>query len=245
MIAAAVLVHGSIERARNIPVARALARNGVATLTYDKRDMDMSEHLVELLYPRMEPATINADRKNLDLLAEDASAAVKELINQISSPLTPIGMIGISQAGWIIPVAAVRTPEVKFMILWSGPLVTTHEQLRFQFFTNADGNFWDHHTEAEARAHIKSDADRYSFVDTDPSDSLRNLSIPGLWIYGARDISVPTSLSIDRLESLIASGKPFKHFVFPDAGHELPFREVLSTSMDWLRESVLPTEHGS
>jgi uncharacterized protein len=239
MTAAVVLVHGSGRQTRNISFAQALARRGIATLTYDKRGVGKSGGV----YAGPDAGTNNVDPQNLDLLAGDASAAVKELIHRISSPQTPVGLVGVSQAGWIIPVAATRTPEVRFMILWSGPLVTTLEQLRFQFLTQAKADFWDHHTEAEARQHVGSDADRYSFIATDPVDSLRTLSIPGLWLYGSRDVSVPVGMSIERLEALTASGKPFKYVIFPGSGHELPFLQALSVSTEWLRESAVPARH--
>lgn len=238
MIAAAVLVHGSGPQSRNVSLAEALARNGVATLTYDKRGVGKSGGK----YKGPEVGTNNADPQNLNLLAKDASAAVKELVRMISSPRTPVGLIGISQAGWIIPIAAVRTPQVKFMILWSGVLVSTLEQLRFQLLTDGQSDFWDHHTEAEVREHVRSDPDRYAFLPTDPVDSLRKLAIPGLWLYGDRDIYVPVILSIERLEALTAAGKPFTYQVFPDSGHELPWRQALSASIDWLQKSVGPSQ---
>jgi pimeloyl-ACP methyl ester carboxylesterase len=127
------------------------------------------------------------------------------------------------------------------MILWSGPLVTTLEQLRFQFLTDGKEEFWDHHTDAEAHDHVRSDPDCYSFVASDPIDSLRQLTIPSLWLYGERDVSVPVGMSIERLEPLTASGKPFKYLVYPGSGHELPFREALSASVGWLNKSVVPS----
>jgi fermentation-respiration switch protein FrsA (DUF1100 family) len=192
MIAGVVLVHGSGKEPRNIQFAEALARCGIATLTYDKRGVAKSGGV----YAGPEVGTNNVGPQNLDLLAGDASAAVRELVRQIPPMRRPVGLIGVSQAGWISPLAAARTREVNFMILWSGPLVTTLEQLRFQYLTDGNADFWDHHSEAEAREHIRSDPDRYSFVATDPVDSLRKLSLPGLWLYGGRDVSVPTGLSV-------------------------------------------------
>ncbi len=238
MVAAVVLVHGSGKEPRNISFARALARYGVATLTYDKRGVGKSGGV----YAGPEVGTNNVEPRNLDLLAGDASAAVEELVQRISSPRTPVGLIGASQAGWIVPLAAVRNPDVKFMILWSGPLVTTLEQLRFQYLTNGQADFWDHHSEAEVREHIRSDPDRYVFAPTDPVDSLRKLSIPGLWLYGGRDVNVPVGLSIERLEVLASNGKPFKYRVLPDSGHNLPFRQALPASMDWLIKAVIQVQ---
>ena len=235
MVAAVVLVHGSGREARNVEFAQALARCGVATLTYDKRGVGKSGGV----YAGAEVGTNNVDPQNLDLLAGDASAGVEELRRLISSPHTPVGLMGGSQAGWIIPLAAARTPEVKFMILWSGPLVTTLEQLRFQFFTDGRADFWDRHSEAEVREQVGSGRDRYHFVATDPVDSLRKLSIPGLWLYGGRDVYVPVGLSIERLQTLVTNGKPFEYQLFPEWEHNPPFRQALSSSVVWLMNTVV------
>lgn len=241
MVAAVVLVHGAGEKLRDIALARTLARMGVAALAYDKRGVGKSEGI----NAGPEAGTNNTDPQNLDLLAGDASAAVKELVHQIPSPRTPVGLLGFSQAGWIVPLAAVRTPDVKFMILWSGPLVTTLEQLRFQHLTDGKADFWDHHTETEVREHIRSDRDRYMLVATDPVDSLRKLSIPGLWLYGGRDVYVPVRLSIERLKGLAASGKPFEYRLFPDFGHELRSEQAMTALMDWLMMTVIQPQGGS
>jgi len=233
MVAAVVWVDGAGQTRCDVPSALALARDGVATLTYDKRGVGKSGGV----YAGAEVGTNNIDPRNLDLLAGDASAAVTKLTHEISSPRTPVGLLGPSMAGWIIPLAAVRNPDVKFMILWSGPLVTTLEQLRFQSLTDGRADFWDHHTEAEVREHIRSDPDRWVFVVTDPVDSLRKLSIPGLWLYGGRDVNVPVRLSIERLKALAANGKPFEYRLFPGSGHHLPFDQALSTSLDWLMKN--------
>lgn len=234
-IAGVVAVHGSGKELRYTWLANLLAAKGVATLVYDKRGVGESGGV----YAGPEVGTHNTDPPNLDLLAEDASAAVKELVRRISSPRTPVGLIGTSQAGWIIPLAAVRTPDVKFIILWSGPLVTTVEQLRFQHLTGGKFDFWDHHSEAEVREHVRSDPDRYPFIATDPLDSLRKLSIPGLWLFGDRDIYVPVRLSIERLEALAPSGRPFEYHVIPNSGHNLPDDKAAEISVDWLMRTVI------
>ena len=239
MVADVVFVHGAGQERRNLGFAEALARVGVGTLTYDKRGVGRSEGV----YAGPEVGTNNVDPQNLNLLAQDASAAIRDLVREISSPRTPVGLLGVSQAGWIIPLVASRNPDVKFMILWSGPLVTTLEQLRFQFLTDGEAGFWDHHTEAEVREHVRSDPDRYKFTPTDPVDSLCKLSIPGLWLYGGRDVSVPVKISIERLSASASHGKAFDYHVFPTAGHELPFGPALSVSIDWLRKTVAEARH--
>lgn len=53
------------------------------------------------------------------------------------------------------------------------------------------------------------------------TEALSKLSIPGLWIFGGQDNSIPVDLSVARLEELIAAGKPFEYRVFPELGHIL------------------------
>ena len=216
-LAAVVIVHGSGQEKRMAGFAAMLASKGIAVLTYDKRGVGESGGV----YAGPEVGTNNVDRSNLALLAGDASAAVNALIAHLPSNRGPAGLLGFSQAGWIIPLAAKANPAVKFMVLFSGPVVTTREQLRFQFLTAGDPKFWDVHSEAEARTHMRDDPDRFQFVDTDPTDTLATLTIPGLWLFGGRDVLAPVQLSIERLERLRALGKPFEYRLFPRLGHNV------------------------
>jgi dienelactone hydrolase len=154
---------------------------------------------------------------NLSLLAKDASAAVNKL-QEVAVDL-PVGLVGFSQAGWVIPIAATLNPSVDFIVVFSGPTITSLEQLRFQFHTNGDPNYWETHSEAEAREHIKNDPDRFQFTATDPKHSLSKLAIPGLWLYGAKDIQVPAQLCIEQLNQLKGEGKPFEYRLYPNLGH--------------------------
>ena len=236
IMAAIVLVHGSGREKRMTALSDELAGQGIATLTYDKRGVGKSGGV----YAGPEVGTNNISAENLSLLASDAAAAVKELVRRLPSDTpVPVGLMGGSQAGWIIPIAALRSSDAKFMVIWSGPIVTAREQLRFQFYTDAKTDFWDNHTEAEAREHIKSDPDRFEFVDTDPLESLRKLSIPALWLFGGRDPNVPVRLSIERLHPLIESGKSYECEVFPREAHFLPTEKVIPFTVDWLRRKLL------
>jgi hypothetical protein len=164
--AAVVLVHGSGQESRMREFATLLAASGCTVLTYDKRGVGASEGI----YAGPEVGTNNIDSTNLQLLAQDARAAVNVLKQKL--PSLPIGLLGFSQAGWIIPLAAIDNPLVQFMVLFSGPTVTTLEQLRFQFYTAGRTDFWEHHTEADAREHLQNDPDRFQFAPTDPKESL-------------------------------------------------------------------------
>ena len=219
--AAVVLVHGSGQEKRVVNFAITLANNGIAVLTYDKRGVGASTGL----YAGPEVGTNNVDFSNLNLLSLDVSAAVHTLSQSLSNDKIPIGLTGGSQAGWIIPMAAEKNKKVKFMAIFSGALITVKEQLRFQFYTNGDENFWDTHSKEDARKHVFNDPDRYEFIDTNPNDILSRLSIPGLWIFGGKDIQVPVNLSIEYLDILKSKGKHYEYKLFPNLGHNTAFSD--------------------
>jgi fermentation-respiration switch protein FrsA (DUF1100 family) len=71
--AAVVIVHGSDPVKRETEFARRLAEKGIAVLTYDKRGVGESGGV----YVGPSVGTNNIDTANLNLLAQDADAAVK------------------------------------------------------------------------------------------------------------------------------------------------------------------------
>lgn len=230
--AAVVIVHGSDQTPRMRKFASFLADNGILVLTYDKRGVGESGGT----YVGPEVGTNNVDTTNLTLLAEDASAAVNVLHQHVKN--APIGLVGFSQAGWVIPIAANKNSLVKFMVMFCGSVIPTLEQLRFQFFTEGSSNFWDSHTEEEVREHIRNAEDRYQFENTDPYDALSMLSIPGLWLLGGKDVQVPVGLSIDRLNELKIQGKPYEYCFFPMLGHNVAFSnstEPIDIAIQWIK----------
>jgi len=232
--AAVVIVHGSGQEKRMIDFATTLANNGIAVLTYDKRGVGESAGI----YAGPEVGTNNVDFSNLNLLSLDASAAVNTLSKYLSNDQISIGLTGGSQAGWIIPLTAEKNKKIKFMTIFSGALITVKEQLRFQFYTNGNKNFWDSHSEEETRKHIFHDPDKYEFIDTDPNAILAKLSIPGIWIFGGKDIQVPVKLSIEYLDILKSKGKNYDYKLFPNLGHNTAFsasEEPMKDAINWIK----------
>ncbi|GGE49547.1 hypothetical protein GCM10011413_14620 [Pedobacter psychrotolerans] len=232
--AAVVIVHGSGQERKMAEVASLLAKKGIAVLTYDKRGVGESGGV----YAGPEVGTNNIDSANLNLLASDASAAANKLSSSLKQKHVPLGLLGFSQAGWIIPMAAEKNSLINFIVIFSGPVVTSQEQLRFQFYTSGKSNFWDTHTEVEVREHIKNDPDRYQFSGSDPRHALTVLKIPGLWIYGGKDIQAPVGLSIERLDIFKAEGKPYDYQLFPSLGHNTASSKTvnpMNIAIEWIK----------
>lgn len=236
--AAAVWVDGAGQTGRNsLGLAQVLAQRGLALLSYDKRGVGQSGGV----YAGPEAGTNNVSRENLTLLAQDASAALRALRGEKQLRNLPLGLIGVSQAGWIIPLASVRNRDARFMVLWSGAVETTHEDVLFEDVTSADPAFWDNHTHDEVGAMMNRVQDHLPWPSCDPREALSGLTLPGLWLFGGRDRNINADLSIQRLQGLIADGHPnYSYRVFPDYDHQLGGRkdDVIDVSLAWIREQV-------
>jgi uncharacterized protein len=107
--AAVIIVHGSDPVKREMEFAKRLAKEGIAVLTYDKRGVGESGGV----YVGPSVGTNNIDTANLNLLANDATTAVNSFRAHLKNKKTPIGLVGFSQAGWIIPIAASKIPLIE------------------------------------------------------------------------------------------------------------------------------------
>ena len=106
----------------------------MAVLVYDKRGVGDSsgtnpQELVATFKlrdvgdpnaPRV-PVNIAASRQMIDILAGDALAGVESLKTRNDIDSSRIGFVGMSQAGWIMPLAASRSDDVAFIVNISGP----------------------------------------------------------------------------------------------------------------------------
>ena len=225
--AAIVYVDGSGATRRNLGIARRLAENGIAVLTYDKRGVGKSGGTYE--------GDRNVSEQNLLLLADDASAALDLLRGQPALKGLPVGFTGISQAGWIAPLAAQRNGKSDFLVLWSGPVCKVSEEDIFsKFTTDADAKSvptWQQALAARTTPYVWPE---FMGADTDPATSLRGLSIPGLWIVSVNDGSIPVDLSLAGLCSLRADGHRYDYALFSGLGHN-NMDGTFATAVDWIR----------
>ncbi len=234
-IAAAVLIHGSGRTERMTGLARMLADEGIATLTYDKRGVGRSGGSYE--------GADNVSARNLALLADDAAAAFAALARHESLAGVPAGYLGLSQAGWIAPMAAAKSPEARFMGLWSGPVATTSEELHFSALAEKNqGHGGDHDHGA-----MPSPAEITRFVasvprradDVDPRLSIAKLDIPALWLFGAEDTSIPVALSVRRLIDLISVGQTnLSYQILAHEEHNLvdrPTQPAFPAMVSWVK----------
>jgi dienelactone hydrolase len=112
---AVILVHasGPEDREYLLPLARFLIRHGMAVLGYDKRGVGGS--------------TGDWNKASFGDLAGDVVAAFEYLKTRSDIQRAQIGVLGWSQAGWVMPLAAVRAKDLAFLISVSGAGVTAAE----------------------------------------------------------------------------------------------------------------------
>lgn len=215
-----VLGHGSQRAKAGDARNRAgrLVEQGIAVLRFDKRGVGRSEGVYSKSFA------------NLTVLARDMVAAVESLRQDPRIDPTRMGLLGVSQAGWVIPMAAASSPEVDFIVLLVGPTVTPWHT-----------NYWD----SIARADLTIDeleTRLSSFVP--PSDEhdlrpyLKQLEIPGLWLFGEEDRIIPTRSSVAILQALVESdGNEFSYIVYPDVGHGLEV-DYWPDLFEWFERTV-------
>lgn len=209
--AAAAVVHGSgpSERDEGQYMTALLLRRGIAVLAYDKRGNGQSGGR----YPGDQ-----ATPDTVDVLARDAQAAAAFLAAQPEIDARRIGLVGGSQAGWIIPLAASRLPQmVSWSLIESGPVVTVGQSDYFASLTGQGAAPLSRPIEE-----IEDDVLRAGPSGFDPAPFLHSLHIPVYWTYGGLDRNQPTGLDVPVLERLRAeTGADLTWRVFPNGDHGL------------------------
>jgi pimeloyl-ACP methyl ester carboxylesterase len=116
-----VCTHGSGAIVRGFGAYRSegifYARLGLATLIYDKRGSGESSG--------------DLAAASLEDLADDAIAALHTLKSHEGVVPSAVGLSGISQGGWVAPLAATRSDDVAFLIVISPSAVNPMEQSIF------------------------------------------------------------------------------------------------------------------
>jgi pimeloyl-ACP methyl ester carboxylesterase len=228
--AAVVFIHGSGKQTRNLGWARRFASAGIAALVYDKRGAGESEGEYE--------GNQSVSEKNILLLAGDAAAALDALAHQPALSGVPLGFAGISQAGWIAPLAARRSPHTRFLVLWSAPVCKVSEEDIFSKYTrDAFAQKVPSYREALDARTEKYIWPAFLGRDTDSAEDLEPLAIPGVWIFSDNDGSIPVDLSIERLQALKKKGRAFDFVVAPGLGHN-NMDGTFTIATEWIRKTM-------
>ncbi|MCO6452523.1 MAG: alpha/beta fold hydrolase [Caldilineales bacterium] len=224
---AVVMIHGSAADTRDVfqrtGDARAFLDAGFAVYIYDKRGTGNS----------------GGDWRTASLedLADDAIAAVRMVKQQPGvGPL--VGVFGVSQGGWLGPLAASRSPEVDFVINVTGAAVPLANQEMWSIGNELQKRGFSPQalTTTMKAMHMVYSARPllqtlplgdlhlwFTSLDPylDPADFWAEVTQPAFVAYGGTDSLVPTDDSVAVLEEIWAAhGNPNNRlFWYPQAGH--------------------------
>jgi alpha-beta hydrolase superfamily lysophospholipase len=234
-VPAIVYVHSSGEATRwtwDVPWVKQIVGAGIAFFSYDKRGVGESEG-----------TCCPGDQSHFNLLAADADGAVNAVRTRAEIDPARIGFLGTSQAGWVVPLAVVRSQNrVAFTALASGPAVTTHEEKQWSKLAGEEAADAPPLT-SEKKAEITRELHPSGF---DPVPLLEQMTTPGIWVYGHQDRSIPAEKSAATLARLRKTkGKDFTVVLFPRAGHGLLDNpptdpRAMPTLLAWIQKHVRP-----
>lgn len=229
----AVFVHGSGSSDRTNPwyqeIARYMASHGIAVLLPDKRGCHKSEG--------------DWRKANFLDLAEDAIAGINALRTQKNVHSKAIGLIGVSQGGWIAPIAA-HMANVAFVVSLSGATVTPYEQFRHEVTQDIRQKGLPVAVSyiyfPIAELFLRRTWPRWRDVkDFDPMPLWEKLPVPGLIVFGEEDEydNVPVQESMRRLNAAIKRNPRNKLTVrvFQGSGHGLREPGTKRIRRDFLR----------
>jgi uncharacterized protein len=224
-VGAVVFGHGSGEQTKDSCrfLADGFLSRGLATLCFDKRGVGQSSGTFVFVGARDSIAVF-------DDLASDIAAGVAFLRTRSEIDPGRIGLAGVSQAGWIVPIAAAKA-QPAFMVLLVGPTVSVGIEGFYSRIVE--------HGSAPVEEGYRQLPSFTGFHGFDPKPVLETLSVPGLWLLGGDDRSIPTPASVAILDQLIAAGKPYTHVVFPGFGHNLSGAPIWPEVDEWLSK-ILP-----
>lgn len=219
---AVVIGHGSgrVRKEDQGELAAGFVSAGYAVLRYDKRGVGESGGVYSGV------GTTNSATM-IPLLAADMAAAAKHLQTLPGVDARRIGLAGVSQAGWIIPVALTLAPEARFAVILSGPMVSVGLEIHYSELAE-QGMM----SPADAEAKLADYRGPHGF---EPLRYLERIEVPVLWLFGADDHSIPTKRSVEILDALVRTGgRRFTWVVYPGVDHGLRGADIWADIRPWL-----------
>ncbi|GGO13511.1 alpha/beta hydrolase family protein [Microbispora bryophytorum] len=202
-----------------------LARAGVVTLAYDKRTVGYSFR-----------------SRDFGLLADDALRMLKVLRGRPDVDPARAGLWGVSEGGWVVPIAAERDPQAAFVVLVSSPNVSPLRQVAWALNEqllrlHAPTGVRDLLTRAMGGV-------GFDFLRYDGAPALRGITQPVLALYGTDDPSIPFVESTEALTGALAEGGNTDYTIrfLAGADHAMRIRggrfaaDYLPTLVNWMKD---------
>jgi pimeloyl-ACP methyl ester carboxylesterase len=184
---------------------------GFAVLAVDKRGVGESEGQYNL------PEGGSDNFPHMRRRSKDVAAAVAALRKRDDIQHDQIGLVGASQAGWVIPMTTVHT-DIAFAVVLSGGATPLSIESKYSRLAseNAGGAL------LKPVEQLIEELRLYQPSDTSIDEELSGMQFPCLWLYGYKDRSNPSQLCVERLTGLARQyNRDFTTKIFPDGNHGL------------------------
>lgn len=208
----AIIINGSgYSKRKNtwyLSIVKHLQDNGIAVLFPDKRGSEKSEG--------------NWIGASPELLSTDTESAIKFIKSQDSLNYTDIGLLGISQGGWIAPISASKTEDLSFIVNISGTITNGDEQLLHEETNTIAKYTYKPIAKLIASLTTKNLKKKESikvFTDFDPLPYWKKTETPTFFTYGENDPNVPVNNSLKLIKD-----NHFSHFkteIYPKGQHAI------------------------
>ncbi len=225
----AVIIHGSGCSSRDnswyLAVVRELREKGIAVLLPDKRGCEKSQ----------------GDWRGLDVeaLAEDTHAAVRWAKDQEQLDPSNIGIVGVSQGGWIAAVVAADSGDLAYAVDISGTLATGEEQLYFEEKNNIAQHTYGFIAQWVSKVTTKNLMEKEHikpFISFDPAPWWEEVGIPVLIAFGENDTNCPVERSLERIREANGKLNHLRVEVYPDGRHAILNSEKTYLSAEFLED---------
>lgn len=213
---AAVIIHGSGTSRRDnswyLTLADYLRNNSTVVLLPDKRGSEKSGG--------------NWQTASFSDLATDTEAALGYLRQQDRFAINRLGIIGLSQGGHIAPLVADRDQNLDFLVNMVGSALPMHTGLVYEESHNLreagiPGLLADvlAYPGAWSLIYLRQREFWSAIGNFDPAPYWQDLNTTAFVLYGDEDTNVPTSRSVERLESFNNPNILIR--VYEGSGHSL------------------------
>ena len=137
-----------------------------------------------------------------------------------------VGLFGVSQATWYMPLVAESAAEVGFIIILTGGVMPAGINIRYEVLSLIEGRSIE-----ESQQLLEGYSGELGF---DPRPHLRALDIPMLYLLGEQDPNVPFRVNRDGIELLKQEGKDITLLSYADGVHVLDGIDFWPDIDQWL-----------
>ena len=196
---------------------------GYAVVRYDKRGTGKSGGEIV-------GVSLDNSLQTVPLLADDMAAVIDKILRMPGVDTGRVGLFGISQASWYMPLVMANIPELDFAIYQSAGAIPIGIHLLFEVLSIHQGLPFDEATK-QFEAMVKTYDGPLGF---DQRPLLEAEQRPMLFLMGELDQNGPYSANRDEIQRLAGLGVDVTLVSYPEGRHALEDTDFWPDLWQWL-----------